>query len=74
MRRRTFLAGLGGAALSPDLARTQLQARAVVGYLTGTPEKGERTLTSSLYQGVNSQGFVEGRNIEIIFRSAEALQ
>jgi putative tryptophan/tyrosine transport system substrate-binding protein len=72
MRRREFIAVLGGAALAPDLARTQVQAPAVIGYLTGTPEKGERTYTSSLHQGLNSQGFVEGRNIEIIFRSAEA--
>jgi len=72
MKRREFIAGLGGAALAPGLARTQVHSPAVIGYLTGTPEKGERTYTSSLYQGLNSQGFVEGRNIEIMFRSAEA--
>jgi putative tryptophan/tyrosine transport system substrate-binding protein len=73
MKRREFVAGLGGAALAlaPDLARTQVQAPAVIGYLTGTPEKGERMYTSTLYRGLNSEGFVEGRNIEVIFRSAE---
>jgi putative tryptophan/tyrosine transport system substrate-binding protein len=71
MRRRDFIAGLGGAAAWPLTARAQGKMP-VIGYLTGTPEKGERTLTSSLYQGLNGQGFVEGRNIEIIFRSAEA--
>jgi putative tryptophan/tyrosine transport system substrate-binding protein len=72
MRRREFIAGLGGAALAPDLARTQVPARVVIGYLTGTPENGERIYTPSLYQGLNSQGFIEGRNIATIFRSAES--
>jgi putative tryptophan/tyrosine transport system substrate-binding protein len=71
MKRREFIAGLGSAAVSPIVAQAQQPAMPVIGFLTINTESTTRTLAPFL-QGLHEQGFVEGRNVEILPRYAEA--
>ena len=70
MRRRAFLAALGGTtALKPFAALAQQRAMPVIGYLglsaPGLPG------TAGFRQGLSETGYVEGRNITIEYRWAE---
>jgi ABC transporter substrate binding protein len=68
MRRREFIAGLGGAAAWPLAARAQQSARPVVAYLSVLTEDVDRPLSSAFRRGLGEHGYVEGRNIEIFYR------
>jgi putative ABC transport system substrate-binding protein len=68
MKRRDFIAGLGGAATWPLVARTQQATMPVIGYLSfGTPTEGVDSVTAFL-QGLAAAGYVEGRDVAIEFR------
>src|SRR6516164_1876717 len=71
LRRREFIAALGGAAVAwPLAARAQQRALPVVGYLNfGSPESDALRLTG-LRRGLNQAGYVEGRNFVIEYRWA----
>jgi putative ABC transport system substrate-binding protein len=72
MRRREFIAGLGGAAAAWPLAvGAQQPALPVIGYLSGGTESGDQSFTDAFRQGLNEQGYVERRNVEILYRWAE---
>jgi putative tryptophan/tyrosine transport system substrate-binding protein len=71
MRRRDFIAGLGGAVAWPALARTQQAAMPVVGFLSVSREPGEPHQMAAFQQGLNERGYVEGRNLKILYRWAE---
>jgi putative ABC transport system substrate-binding protein len=68
MRRREFMAGLGGAAAWPIAARAQQAAMPVVGFLElfGPAPP----LLEAFRAGLAEQGFVEGRNLIIVYRWA----
>ena len=71
MRRRDFVALLGGAAAAwPMAARTQ-QAMPVIGFLRNSLPAGSGHLLSALRQGLNEGGYVEGRNALIEYRWSE---
>jgi len=71
LRRREFIAALGGAAAWPLAARAQKAAIPVIGYLNfGSPESDAPRLTG-LRRGLNQAGYVEGRNFVIEYRWAE---
>ena len=71
IRRREFIAGLGGAAAAwPLAARAQKSAIPVIGYLNfGSPESDAPRLTG-LRRGLNQTEYVEGRNFVVEYRWA----
>jgi putative tryptophan/tyrosine transport system substrate-binding protein len=70
-RRRAFIAGLGGAAVWPLVARAQQAVKPVIGYLSsGTPD-GFRIYLDTFLKGLSETGYDEGRNVLIEYRWAE---
>ena len=69
-RRREFIAGLGSAVAWPGVARAQ-QGKPVVGYLSAGSEATEAPALIAFRQGLNQGTYVEGRNVEILFRYAD---
>jgi putative tryptophan/tyrosine transport system substrate-binding protein len=67
MRRRTFIAALSGAALSP-LAAPAEQRPAAMGLLLLA---NSAWVTDAIRAGLAEAGFAEGRNLTIILRSAD---
>jgi putative tryptophan/tyrosine transport system substrate-binding protein len=73
MYRREFLAGLGSAAAWPVVARGQQTTMPVIGFLSGASRDG--TPGSSLNgfrQGLAEFGYIEGHNLRIEYRWADA--
>src|SRR5438552_4254029 len=73
MKRREFITLLGASATAWPLAtRAQQQSRMpVVGYLSGGARGPFAPFLAAFRQGLNETGFVEGRNVTIVFRWAE---
>jgi putative tryptophan/tyrosine transport system substrate-binding protein len=70
MRRRTFIAGLGGVAAWPVVVRGQQAPMPVIGSLASFSEKGAATLIP-FREGLNQLGYVEGLNVAVEYRWAE---
>jgi putative ABC transport system substrate-binding protein len=69
MRRREFIAVLGGAAALPLAARAQ-QGIPVIGFLSDTAPEAVGSRLSSFLRGLWEMGFIDGRNVAIEFRGA----
>jgi putative ABC transport system substrate-binding protein len=70
MKRRVFIAGLGGAVAWPLVARGQQPAMPVIGFLSSGPASPNGYATLAFRLGLAEVGYVEGRNILIEFRGA----
>jgi putative ABC transport system substrate-binding protein len=72
MRRREFIAALGGAAAWPFMARAQ-QARRLptIGFLGAATESAWREWADAFVQRMRELGWIEGRTIAIEFRWAD---
>jgi ABC-type uncharacterized transport system substrate-binding protein len=72
LRRREFVALLGGAAVAwPRVARAQQPTMPVVGFLRATAAAGSAHFVGAFRQGLREAGFVEGQNVAIDFRWTE---
>jgi putative ABC transport system substrate-binding protein len=71
MRRRQFIALLGGAVSWPLAARAQPPPMQVVGFLGGATADGWAPYVAPFLQGLSETGYVEGRNVAIEYRFAD---
>jgi len=70
MRRRTFIAGLGGAVTWPLAAKAQRRALPVIGILSTGSEQQRDSSFLAFLEGLKETGFVEGRNVAIEYAYA----
>jgi putative ABC transport system substrate-binding protein len=71
MRRRNFIALLGGAGAWPLAARAQQAMNPVVGFLSGRSPVEALGVVAAFRKGLSESGFVEPQNVTIDFRWAE---
>jgi putative tryptophan/tyrosine transport system substrate-binding protein len=71
MKRRAFIALLGGAAVWPVVGRAQQPAMPVVGFLNALGENDRPNLPVAFRRGLSETGYVDGRNVAIAYRFAE---
>jgi putative ABC transport system substrate-binding protein len=71
LRRREFIAGLGGAAAWPIAARAQQRAMPVIGYLSGRTADIDVSMLDALRRGLADVGYAEGRNVAMEYRFAD---
>src|SRR5471032_445413 len=72
MRRRKFIAGLGGAAVMwPLAASAQQAALPVVGFVNGGSADGSADLVRAFGKGLGETGYVEGQNVRVEYHWLE---
>ena len=71
MKRRDFIAGLGGAAAIPLAARAQQPAVPVIGFLRSAALTDVPHFATAFRQGLKETGFSEGQNVAVEYHSAD---
>jgi ABC-type uncharacterized transport system substrate-binding protein len=71
MLRREFIFGLGSGVAWPAVGRGQPKTVPTVGFLSGGQENALRPLAAAFQQGLAEQGYVPGRNVDILYRWAD---
>jgi putative ABC transport system substrate-binding protein len=71
LRRRDFIAGLGGAAAWPLAARAQQRSTPVLAYLSGRSAKSDQPMLNAFHGGLKELGYEVGRNLAVEYRFAD---
>jgi putative ABC transport system substrate-binding protein len=71
MKRRAFIAALGGATTWWFAARAQATSMPVIGFLHSTSPEPNANLVAAFRKGLVERGFIEGQNVAIEYRWAE---
>jgi putative tryptophan/tyrosine transport system substrate-binding protein len=72
MRRREFIAGLGGAAATwPVVARAQQPAKPVIGFVSGGSAESSAGSVAAFRKGLGETGYVEGQNVTVEYHYVE---
>ena len=72
MRRREFIAALGGAAAWPVVARAQQTAMSLIGWLGPETREAENWRLVAVQHALKEAGYIEGQNLVIEYRWAES--
>ena len=71
LRRREFIAGLGGAATWPFGANAQGPRLPMIGFLSSGSPRAFAALVAACHKGMSELGYTEGRNVFITYHWAE---
>jgi ABC-type uncharacterized transport system substrate-binding protein len=71
MRRREFIAGLGGAITWPLVARAQQPALPAIGFLHSQSPPAAVERLPAFHRGLAETGYIEGKNVAIDYRWGE---
>jgi putative ABC transport system substrate-binding protein len=71
MRRRDFIALVGGAVACPHVTRAQQKTIPIVGFINSVSPKPYAPNVNGFLQGLKEAGYIEGQNVKIEYRWAE---